>query len=190
MSMVFIKKDITEVTRGVVIHGCNAQGVMGSGAALAVKKRWPGAYMAYKREFFEEGLEVGTNIWFQATENLFIVNAITQENYGRPVELAYGNNKAVYANIQAIEDCICEVFLAVNDTDLQRKIYIPKIGCGLGGLDWADDVEPVIRKLLGKPEFNDYTIWICDLYQSNINTGQQIKKIRLNNVWTYKENSK
>ena len=31
--------------------------------------------------------------------------------------------------------------------NLPRDIVLPKIGCGLGGLDWDTDVEPILREV-------------------------------------------
>jgi len=163
MAIILIQKDITEITNGVIVHGCNAKGVMGSGVAKAIKKKWPGAYMAYRTVYIEDGLFLGDTIWYQANENLFVVNAITQETYG--------TDGKVYANIDAIDNVLYNIISAVRGTDLQNKIYMPMIGCGLGGLDWNDAVEPVVRDLLAH-ESDDVDIRVCSLSLYNFNTGK------------------
>ena len=45
----YINKDITTVETGVIVHGVNCQGAMGSGVALAILKKWPTVYSEYKK---------------------------------------------------------------------------------------------------------------------------------------------
>ncbi len=37
----YVSGDIRCVSSGIIVHGCNAQGVMGSGVALALRTTWP-----------------------------------------------------------------------------------------------------------------------------------------------------
>lgn len=106
----------------VFVHGCNAQGVQGSGVAAIVKKLYPEAYKAYKTGQKESGLHLGDT--FCATiGNVTVVNAITQEFYGR--------DGRVYVDYDAV---ICALEDTVRIAD-GRPIYLPLIGGGLGGGD-------------------------------------------------------
>lgn len=155
MPIVQIYKDITTVEEGVIIHGCNAQGVMGSGVAKAIKDKWPGAYLAYRRAY-QEYQQVklrnllGRTIWYEVNPHLFVVNAITQEFFGRDGKR--------YADLGLIETSIAQILEQVQDTELRNRVYIPHIGCGLGGLRWDEEVEPTIRNVL---KSYDATIWVC-----------------------------
>lgn len=42
--------DLLAVNTGCIIHGCNAQGVMGAGVALAFKNKYPAAYTRYVQD--------------------------------------------------------------------------------------------------------------------------------------------
>lgn len=96
------------VTSGVIIHGCNAQGVMGSGVAREVKARYPEAFRTY-REFCEQygvgnkellgGIPswVNTDGAIDVNRNLIIVNAITQHRYG--------TDNYRYVSYKAVQDC-------------------------------------------------------------------------------------
>lgn len=156
MPIARIFKDILEVEKGVIIHGCNAQGVMGSGVAKQIKAKYPGAYLAYRKEWQSRKLKVGDTIWYEVNSELFIINAITQEYYGRP---GPGEEQIKYASVEGIQTALRETFKLIQGTGLEKKIYIPKLGCGLGGLNWNDEVEPAVRKVIG--EFEDYMVWIC-----------------------------
>lgn len=148
--MEFIKKDITTVVRGVVAHGCNCKGVMGSGVALAVRKKWPMAFTEYVR------LEPSPTLLGKAqvvpvSNSVWVVNCFTQESYGR-------NPNTKYANAQAIEKSLSRAFELAYQEEI--PLYMPPIGCGLGGLDWGTEVEPIVRKLVDKYEIDTY---ICDI---------------------------
>ena len=160
MSVTYIKKDITEVTEGIVVHGCNCQGAMGSGVAHAIRQKWPIVYRRYKdfiasSHWGEHGIELlGTAQIVEISANnptLLVINLFTQQFYGR--------DGAKYANPDAI-------YLAV-DTAMQIAewerllLYMPRIGCGLGGLDWDTEVYPIVQQLADKHKVNTF---VCDLH--------------------------
>ena len=130
----YVKGDLMDVTGGIILHGCNAQGVMGSGVALAVKKRYPGAYQAYA----ETALYLGSTVWYDAEDThgvpLFIANCVTQGNYGKDGKR--------YVNYAAIAKCFTEVFSKA--WCYSYPVYFPKIGAGLGGGDW-NIIEQIIN---------------------------------------------
>ncbi len=82
MKIVTKTGNLMDVTEGHIVHGCNAQGVMGSGVALAVKNKYPGAFDDYRAIYEDEGLELGLPYPYMPTPNLVIWNAITQEWFG------------------------------------------------------------------------------------------------------------
>ena len=67
-----------------VIHGCNAQGVMGSGIAKQVKVKHPEAYTEYRRMYhaFPNGKMLGRYCVAGVGSDFSIINAVTQEFYG------------------------------------------------------------------------------------------------------------
>lgn len=98
----------------VLMHGCNAQGVMASGIALEVKKRFPSAYHAY----LDMSMKLG-NVSYASEGKFIIANCITQEYYGR-------DKTKVYVDYNALKKCCDEV------ADNYSKIILPMIGGGLG----------------------------------------------------------
>ena len=90
----------------IIVHGCNAQGVMGSGVALAVKQRWPGAYEEYKKYVNNIGVGkpelLGLVIPYSDTKNkILVANAITQLNFGKDGR-KYVSYQAVYLAFNTI----------------------------------------------------------------------------------------
>lgn len=136
------QKDITTVTEGIILQGCNAQGVMGSGVAKAIRDKWPGVFAEYKRACDQCVVKsdlLGACILYDVTDlPVCIVNAITQEFYGK--------DGKVYANKNAIDTAILTTCLvAGGESTGSVNIYLPKIGCGLGGLNWDLDIKPIVE---------------------------------------------
>ena len=162
MSVQYIKHDVTQTSRGVVAHGCNCNGVMGSGVALAIKKRWPVAYQRY-HQFVERwsidndrekllGLAMIINVGSELSEQniLFVSNMFTQLNYGR--------DGKVYASPEAIRTALMSTMSFCRGADL--PLYMPRVGCGLGGLSWEVDVRPIVDELAAE---YDVEVFVCDL---------------------------
>lgn len=145
MSLVYLNVDITEVTKGVVAHGCNCQGVMGGGVALAIRNKWPLAYAEYAK-FCADNIRNGNatgdllgNAQFvpiTGYPTLTIANLFTQDRYG---------TERPHAVLSAVEDSMRR---AIAYCEMRRcSLFIPKIGSGLGGLSWDDEVAPMIERL-------------------------------------------
>lgn len=121
--------DVLAVERGIILHGCNAQGVMGSGIARQVKEQFPGAYKIYKDIEEEHGLALGSVIWKATdnTHNKWIGNCITQ--------LFYGTGKR-HIEYEAVAKCMENVVDFMEGMKFDLPICFPQIGAGLGGGNW------------------------------------------------------
>ena len=118
-------------TKYILVHGCNAQGVMRSGIAKEVRERFPLAYDIYEELYKTYGLPMGSTQYCIITKNLCIVNAITQEYYGRDGK-RYMSYDAVQLAFKDIYDKCVKAF-----SNYEKIVLVfPKIGAGLGGGDW------------------------------------------------------
>lgn len=131
---------------GVFIHGCNAQGVMGSGVAKTIKDKFPSAFNAYIEQHKNGGLKLGSYTIVEVRKDFWIANAITQKFYGR-------EKSKVYIDYRAIEKAFSDVGAFAKENNL--PLLFPLIGCGLGGGDWArvsniieDAVPKTVEKIL------------------------------------------
>lgn len=132
--MEYIQGDITKETSGLIIHGVNCQGKMGSGVALAIKTKWPVIYDAYLEH--EQGASALGKVQFvPIEEGLVVGNCWTQE--------FFGNDGRVYASRQAVYRCISTALAYCDEHGLELKT--PKIAAGLAGLDWVEEVEPLFE---------------------------------------------
>lgn len=128
----YIKGNLFDTTCNVIAHGCNAQGVMGSGVAKAVKENYYNAYVEYRNKYLKEGLKIGS-VHFVKLDKKIIANCITQEFYG-------GNG--IYINYQALTKCM---WILHNECYKNNwTIAMPMIGAGLGGGDWSN-IEKIIE---------------------------------------------
>lgn len=144
----YLKKDITTVEKGIIAQGVNCKLKMGSGVAKAIKNKWSCVYDTFINS--PHGYKMlGNVVYVPISENLFVANCYTQNNYG--------SDGKKYANVDAISTCLHNVFTVAEDKTL--NVYMPRIGCGLGGLSWEYDVEPII---MFYDRIFKLNIYICD----------------------------
>ena len=122
--------DILSPSSGIVVQGCNAQGVMGSGLAKSIRDRCPQAYTLYRAEFEKNGLRLGQVVWVPPTPTtpFWIANGITQQFYGRDPSVQYVDYSALRNVFKEVKQ---------KAIDLSLPVHYPKIGAGLGGGDWT-----------------------------------------------------
>lgn len=128
----YIKGDLFSTDVEVIVHGCNNKGVMGSGVAKIIRDKYPEAYKEYKSTSeigynkYNRDLPLGCIIP-KKTNNKHIINAITQDGYGRD------NYK--YVSYDAVDDCMINLNSYCLEHNLST-VAMPKIGAGLGGGNW------------------------------------------------------
>lgn len=142
--------DITKVRVGVVAHGVNCQGVMGSGVAKAIRDEWPQVYRGFVNTPTGRGM-LGKVDYCMIHENLIVANCYTQEYFGR--------DGRRYASLSAIEHCLVDLLAFCSHYGY--VLYMPRIGCGLGGLDWDKEVKPLIESI--SYSFPNVQIRICSI---------------------------
>lgn len=112
----------------IIVHGCNAQGRMGSGFAKELRSRYPDAYTTYNDAYKFSGLKLGSTIYHMVDDNLVIANAITQEYYG------YDGEK--YVSYDAIDTVFKDMNEFIAQTGRTANLHFPEIGAALGGGNW------------------------------------------------------
>lgn len=136
---------------GTFAHGVNARGVMGAGVARVFRERYPEMFEEY--EFAcEGGFDLGMVQKWVDTDGTIVLNMCTQFNPG-PEAMLW----AVHAT------AVTALHLAANEE--RDRIAIPRIGCGIGGLEWdrvrellVDAEKSVGRLRLVKPEFEVWSL--------------------------------
>lgn len=154
---------IEYVTGNIFDSGCftainpvNCVGVMGAGLAKQFKDRYPEMFSWYQEKCSSEKIKLGQiDIWINP--NAFRSD-IRCTDYGEFAEIICMPTKNHWKDssdlnwiILALQDL--REYVTVNYAP-SCSIAIPKIGCGLGGLNWETQVKPEIEKYLGDLEHN------------------------------------
>lgn len=118
----------------MLAHGCNAQGVMGSGVAKAFKELYMHAYLDYQEHLIHQLSRnaLGTVAYYQMPYGIDgsmtrLASMITQEFYGK--------DDKKYVSYDAIHQCFKSAINECLNFKIDYLIF-PRIGAGLGGGDW------------------------------------------------------
>lgn len=139
MKIEYRKGDIFLSNAKHIAHGCNMQGKMNKGFALAIKQKYPNSYNDYMNAY-QNGIALG-DIIVSNVSNFFeektIIHCLTQFTY---------SSKPYIMNISynAIIDCMIKINSYCFDNNIY-EINMPKIGAGLGGGDW-DKISQIIEE--------------------------------------------
>lgn len=148
--------NILDVQEGIIVHGCNAQGVMGSGIAVQIKQRWPHVYETYAKFVADTRAKgrspLGLVVPVEAQPGLYIANAITQEHYGR-------DPTKRYVSYEAVKKCFDVVAMMAGMDGL--TVHFPLIGAGLGNGDWAIISDIIDSAFFGQADVQR-TLWIYE----------------------------
>ena len=125
MKIQYIKGDMFKTDIQHIVHGCNAQGVMGSGVAAIIRRDFPEAYQSYVQRHKNHGLQLG-EIQVVPSNGKTIINAITQDKFGGSQR--HANYEAIAVAMERIND----LFYTVPN----GRIALPMIGAGLANGDW------------------------------------------------------
>jgi O-acetyl-ADP-ribose deacetylase (regulator of RNase III) len=117
-------------------HGCNCAGAMGKGIAVEFRARFPAMYEEYKRRCTDGRFRPGDVFeWVQGAMTIY--NLGTQATW---------RTKAKLSDVETAMRRMIELA----ETRGVRRLGLPRIGAGLGGLEWA-----TVREVIAK--FGDVT---------------------------------
>lgn len=143
--------NLLDAAEQIIIHGCNAQGVMGSGVAKAIRDHYPKAYEDYRAHFLDQGLKLGEVVWSDCNRHM-VGNAITQEFYGRDESIRYCSYEAIARCIEAVNQIAAASGV--------MAVGLPLIGAGFANGSWriisriieveAREFQPVVYLIDGK----------------------------------------
>lgn len=125
--------DIFTTTQPALGHGVNIRGVMGAGIAKTVRQNYPDVYKLYREKCQTREFGVGEVLpvfSVQGDPNRWIFNLSTQDDPGPSARYEW-----VEASVRKSLDLVQSLELT--------GIAFPRIGAGIGGLEWAK-VEAII----------------------------------------------
>ncbi len=131
MTVSYVKGDVFDQEVDAYAHGCNCQGVQGAGIAKQFRERFPMVYRTYK-SLCDAGAFLPGQVYVAGTESGKVVYSLATQLEPGP----HANLEAVYHSLLYMEYHARTLFPL-------KSIAVPLIGCGIGGLDWAD-----VRKVM------------------------------------------
>lgn len=122
--------DIFNTKCEALVNPVNTKGVMGKGLALAFKNKYPAHFENYKRACQSGEMTTDKVLAYQEINGPMIICLATKTDWRDSSKIEY-----VSAGLDDLANQIKALGV--------RSIAIPKLGCGLGGLDW-NRVRPLI----------------------------------------------
>jgi O-acetyl-ADP-ribose deacetylase (regulator of RNase III) len=115
----------------------NVVGVMGAGLAKTMAREYPGLLHAYRQACRSSKLKV-TSLWvYKLPDGRQILCFPTKKHWKDPSRIEW-----VEHNLKLLSQSWEELNIT--------SLAIPRLGCGLGGLDWDKEVLPLVYKYLDK----------------------------------------
>lgn len=135
----------------IICHQCNCQGIMGSGVAAEVKKRYPHVFQSYRDDYENGKLKLGYVNFTMANPKQMIANMCGQDKYG------YDGKQ--YTHYEELQECLNQVLkVALFDYDVKPTIAFPYLmSCHRGGGNWD-----VVYKMI-EDTFKDFDVEIWRL---------------------------
>ena len=164
-----IEDNLLESGCTFICHQVNAQGIMGSGIAEQIRKKWSDVYYDYRyfiehmlvNEFIQDSKDILGLINFTRLHDAgvaqYVVNFYSQDNY-MPRNICHTNYDAFRACCKRLKNLVSQHYVKEYCT-----IGFPyKIGCGLAGGDWN-----IVYNII-EEEFKDgYNVKIYKLKEEN-----------------------
>ena len=126
--------DLFESRACAWVNTVNCVGVMGKGVALEFKKRFPDMFEDYRARCERRQVLLGEPYVYRDASARMVINFPAKDHWRSPSRLA------------DIERGLDHFAAHVLDWEL-TSVAMPALGCGYGGLEWAE-VGPLIRRKL------------------------------------------
>lgn len=125
-----------------LLHQANCFNTMNSGVAKAIREEFPEAYVADCKTRKGDPEKLGTYSYVGIDKlSGYIVNLYGQYTYGRD-----GRKYTLPGELEAALAAFGDHFGLGGELGL--TICLPRLGCGLGGASWQDELVPMIERQL------------------------------------------
>ncbi|MEK4847602.1 macro domain-containing protein [Bacillus sp. FSL W8-0183] len=132
--IIYVKGNIFESPAQVLVNTVNTVGVMGKGIAKQFKDIYPEMFEQYQTFCENKDLDIG-KLWIYKSNHKWVLNFPTKKHWRSPSKLEY-----IEAGLQK--------FVSTYEEKGITSISFPLLGCGNGGLDWENDVKPLMERYL------------------------------------------
>lgn len=145
MTITFKNGNLFNEDADAIVNTVNCVGVMGKGVALEFKKRWPKNYVAYREQCEANALEPG-KLYIHDNRDLldstgpnYLINFPTKKHWRSKSKIEY---------IEKGLETLCHTLPQYNI----KRVAMPPLGCGNGGLSWPLVKQLIEEKLSGVPD--------------------------------------
>ncbi|HJA65738.1 MAG TPA: macro domain-containing protein [Candidatus Mediterraneibacter cottocaccae] len=141
----YTKGNMFESGADCLINTVNCEGYMGKGIAYQFKMRFPENNKSYVKACRSGRLTVGKVHWY-TEDGITIVNFPTKDKWREKSKIEYIEN-----GMDSLIELLPELKV--------KRIAIPPLGCGNGGLNWRDVRGIIENKISGMSQQYDFLIF-------------------------------
>lgn len=162
----FLQGNLLDAPTEALVNTVNTVGVMGKGIALMFKEAFPENFRAYEVAVENSQVDVGRMF---VTENRrlegpkWLINFPTKKHWRQPSKLEW------------IVDGLKDLRKVLREKQI-HSIALPPLGCGNGGLDWAE-VRPEIERAFA--DMQDVDVWIFEPASKYQNVAKRTGVLKL-----------
>ena len=138
MPIVWSSGNLLDARVDALVNTVNTEGIMGKGIALQFKMRFPANYEAYRKACARGDVKLGQVFAFDngAFSPRWILNFPTKGHWRSRSRM-----RDIEAGLVDLRRVVAELGI--------ESLALPPLGCGNGGLDWADVKQVILRALDG-----------------------------------------
>lgn len=137
--------DLFECGADCLVNAVNCEGIMGKGIAYQFKIRFPENNKSYIKACKSGELKIG-KIHFFTENGITVINLPTKDKWRQPSKMEY------------VEEGMDNLVALLPKLGV-KKIAIPSLGCGNGGLLWEKVKKMIEEKIGGLKEEYDFLIF-------------------------------
>lgn len=135
MPITHIEGDLFATHMPAIAHGCNTQGEMSTGVAKAMRNKYPEIFEPYVIACKQQAFTVGLAQPIKTRKGVTVFNLATQDQLGPNARLEW-----IDSSVRAALNIMGRRGIA--------GVAIPRIGSGIGGLEW-EDVLATLKEVAG-----------------------------------------
>lgn len=164
----YVVGDLLKSPARVLVNTVNTVGAMGKGIAKDFKNIYPEMFVQYQQLCEKGAFDVG-QLWLYKTKHKWILNFPTKKHWRGSSKIEY-----IEAGLKKFVETYSEKGIS--------SISFPMLGCGHGGLDWENEVRPLMEKYLKNLPIDIYIhLYRKDPFQQEHKNIKEIQQWLRNN---------
>lgn len=149
-----------------IVNPCNTYGIAGAGISRQLAVKYPTVEQDYNAQCYAKTLQVGVlgnTKLKRGLETLNFLHFPTKENPRLPSQLSY------------IQQGLKDLGNRHSELGITTSAVFPMLGCGLGGLDWNEQVKPIMTEVLAR-NLNFKSVIVDRFEQAKVEPKLEVKQ--------------